>query len=439
MDLKRSLGARLGMIAILTLLLLIPSLMIRSLIRERQNRGEQAKAEISSKWGESQIVSGPVISIPYDSYKYAGAKGGGAIRFIHYLPDVLSIRCRIDPQIRKRGIFKAVLYQTQIQIAATFSFSGFENLGISPEDIHWENAVLSVGITDMKGIKDLIKLTWNDSELTANPGVKINDILTTGIHSPIPIRSEPGEYTFSSSMVLNGSSELMFTPLGKVTRVDMSSNWENPSFIGNFLPEKRDISSGEFTAHWKILHLNRNFPQAWIGDKFKIAPSSFGVNLLLPVDEYQKTMRTVKYAILFISLTFLSFFLIEVLNQKLLHPIQYLLIGFAILLFYTLLLSLSEHISFKFAYLFASIGIVGLITAYTRGILKNKQLTGVIGAVLGALYGYLYIVLQLQDYALLMGSLGLFFALALVMYLTQGIDWYSIFQFEKKNKRMGAE
>ncbi len=248
MDLKRSLGTRLGMIAFLTIVLLIPSLMIRGLIRERQGRRDRVQAEISSKWGESQTVSGPVISIPYDSYKYTGEKGGGVMHYLHFLPEDLSIQCRISPHIRKRGIFKAVLYQTQIRMNAKFSFAGVENFAISPDDIHWEDAVVSPGITDMKGIKDLIKLKWNDAELTAYPGVKITDILKTGIHSKIPIEASPGEYTFTSSIVLNGSANLLFTPVGKVTRLDMSSHWGNPSFIGNFLPEKHEISSKGFTA-----------------------------------------------------------------------------------------------------------------------------------------------------------------------------------------------
>jgi len=174
------------------------------------------------------------------------------------------------------------------------------------------------------------------------------------------------------------------------------------------------------------LHLNRNYPQRWLGNRYKLNGSSFGVNLLLPVDEYQKTMRTAKYAIMFIGLTFLSFFMIELLNRKSLHPIQYLLIGFALLVFYTLLLSFSEYMLFKYAYLIAGAGIIFLITAYTKSVLKSNLLTAVIFGLLLILYGYLYIVMQLQDLALLMGSVGLFVILAVVMYLTRKIDWFTI-------------
>ena len=211
----------------------------------------------------------------------------------------------------------------------------------------------------------------------------------------------------------------------------ISSSWKDPSFIGTFIPDEHEITDDGFTAKWKILHLNRNYPQQWMGGQYKINASTFGVDLLLPVDEYQKTMRTTKYAIMFISLTFLSFFMIELLNKKVLHPIQYLLIGFALLLFYTLLLSLTEHILFKYAYILAAIANVGLITAYTRGVLKHYLQTVLIFAILTILYGYLYVVLQLQDFALLMGSIGLFVILAVVMYLTRKIDWFMILKGDK--------
>ena len=218
----------------------------------------------------------------------------------------------------------------------------------------------------------------------------------------------------------------MFLPVGETTNVIVKSNWSDPSFTGYYLPDNRKIQSDGFTAEWNINYLNRNYPQSWIGNKHKIDFSAFGLELLLPVDQYQKTMRTVKYAILFISMTFLSFFMIELLGKKNIHPVQYMLIGFALLIFYSLLLSLSEHIDFTFAYLISGIAIIFIITSYTKSVLADNKQTGIIAGILIILYTYLYVVLQLQDYALLIGTIGLFAALTIVMYLTRNIDWFSV-------------
>ena len=175
-----------------------------------------------------------------------------------------------------------------------------------------------------------------------------------------------------------------------------------------------------------MLHLNRNFPQQWTGKNSDITTSTFGVDLLLPVDEYQKTMRTAKYAIMFIGLTFLTFFMFELLSGNHIHPVQYLLIGFALLIFYTLLLSLSEYITFGWAYFAAAGAIIGLITVYSFLMMSNRLKSAIVSGVLVLLYGYLYVLLQLQDFALLMGSIGLFIVLSSVMYLTRHIDWFEI-------------
>ncbi|HKL14294.1 MAG TPA: cell envelope integrity protein CreD, partial [Balneolaceae bacterium] len=235
-------------------------------------------------------------------------------------------------------------------------------------------------------------------------------------------------YSFAFELVLNGSTGLLFSPVGEETSVQLESDWTNPSFAGSFLPAVREVNDDGFQSEWKVLHLNRNFPQQWNGANKEVASTTFGVDLLLPVDEYQKTMRTAKYAIMFIALTFLTFFMIELLSGSVIHPVQYLLTGFALLIFYTLLLSISEYIAFGLAYLIAAAAIISLITVYSFSVLPDKRKTGIVFGVLTLLYGYLYILLQLQDYALLMGSIGLFTVLASVMYLTRQIDWFEIME-----------
>lgn len=429
--LKDSLGLRLAIIALFTLILLIPAAMIQSLIHERQERRNSALVEVSEKWGKEQIISGPIITIPYHYYfKNEKNETITSTRYAHFLPEALQIKSEMQPEIRYRGIYEVVLYHARIQFEGHFGVPDIGDLKIPEKDMLWQDAFISVGISDMKGIKDLINLQWNGQMMAVNPGIKTNDVLESGISTSIPLTAANEKTGFSFTININGSEGLYFTPLGKETKVTISSKWRDPSFLGQYLPEERTIGPEGFTADWKILHLNRNFPQQWLGDRYKIQSSAFGVNLLLPIDEYQKTMRTAKYAIMFISLTFLAFFMIELLNRKVLHPIQYLLIGFALLVFYTLLLSISEHIVFKYAYLIAGIGVVTLITAYTRSVLKHNLQTLIIFGILIILYGYLYIVLQLQDFALLMGSIGLFVILATVMYLTRKIDWYAIMKNE---------
>ncbi|HSY61648.1 MAG TPA: cell envelope integrity protein CreD, partial [Cytophaga sp.] len=221
----------------------------------------------------------------------------------------------------------------------------------------------------------------------------------------------------------------------KKTSVTLHSAWGNPSFEGYFLPDSSIITDTSTYATWKILQLNRNYPQYGLGAFIRESEqaaglqegqsdSSFGVRLMLPVDEYQKTNRSAKYAIMFILLTIVSFFFVEIINKKRVHPIQYLLIGFGIVLFYILLLSISEHLNFDSAYWISCAGIVLLIGAYTQSIFKRIKITLLISGILLILYVFFYALLQLQNYSLLMGSIGLFIILGATMYLTRNIDWY---------------
>jgi inner membrane protein len=290
----------------------------------------------------------------------------------------------------------------------------------------------------MRGIQDRVDLQWNGQAYPFDPGIGTTDLVAAGISTRVPVELsglESRQYTFSLTLKLNGSSELHFIPVGKETNIDLKSNWNDPSFDGAFLPDKREVNEKGFTAHWRVLHLNRNYPQAWKGSQYDITYSKFGVKLLLPVDRYLKSTRSVKYASLFIVLTFLIFFILEIINQFRIHPIQYILVGLGLVLFYVLLLSFSEHIGFGPAYLVASAGIILMITLYAKTIFKFLKLALLLGGVLVILYTFIYVILQLSDYALLVGSIGLFLALALLMYLTRKVDWHAIgFNLDKVEK-----
>ncbi len=414
-------------IVVLSLILQIPALMIQSLITERQERRDNAANEIRDSWGGRQVISGPILAIPFK----ANVRGDNdyitqVTRHLYFLPDKLLINGVLDPEIRNRGIYDAIIYDSKLDISGQFNYPDLGELNIPPEDVLWKDAFLLLGISDMKGISNFVSIQWNNDSLTANPGIPTYDITMSGISVKPPVSGLITNYNFKIDLDLNGSAGIFFTPVGKETSVQIASSWTNPGFSGSFLPVTRKLDAAGFQSEWKVFHLNRNFPQAWIGSQYSIAESEFGVNLLLKVDEYQKTMRTVKYSIMFISLTFLTFFMIELLNRKKIHPIQYILIGLALLIFYTILLSLAEHMVFKYAYLLAAAGIITLIMLYTKSVLADIRQTAIITGVMVILYGYLYIILQLQDYALLMGSLGLFVILALVMYLTRKIDWFSV-------------
>ena len=439
-SLKTNIYFKVAAIVIIGLILLIPAVMIEELIYERESIQKDAIYEVSSKWANEQTISGPFITIPFykhinqlpntDSLKIFSTYQ----QFIHVLPSELNISGTINPERRYRGIYEIVVYNSVLKISGKFQKPNFASAGIPQEDVMLNNAVFTVGIDDLRGIEKQIGLKWNMDEFNFNPGVESNDIVTTGINTKIALDSATSEYNFAFNIILKGSQKLYFTPVGKVTDINIKSSWTNPSFNGAFLPDKRSISATGFNANWNVLHLNRNYPQSWIGNNHKINESSFGIDLILPVDNYQKSMRTAKYVILFIGFTFLTFFFIEVLNKIFIHPVQYILVGIALIVFFTLLLSISEQTNFNFAFIISAISTIVLIGGYVRAILKSTQLSMLLSSILILLYTFIFVIIQLQDLALMIGSIGIFLILAIVMYFSRKIDWYNISMVEKKEE-----
>jgi inner membrane protein len=432
---RNSISIRIFIIAILVLIMMVPSAMITTLVSERENRKNEAIHEIASKWAYSQTVGGPVITLPYEeTIINEEGKPQTVTGYIQLLPDLLEITGNLNPEIRYRGIYKAILYNTKIYLNGYFSFEKLNSFNINPQQIKWSDAFIAVSISDMRGIKDVIELNWDSHKLLLEPGIKVgNNIFNSGVSLNLPLPDTgPGDkqktFPFSLQLNLNGSEDLNFLPMGRKTLVQLTSSWTDPSFSGAFLPESRKITKNAFTAKWRILDLNRNYPQQWVGDinKDDITVSSFGVKLFSPVTEYTKTTRAVKYLFMFVGLTFLVFFLVEVFNKKRIHPIQYILIGLSLCIFYVLLLSLSEHIHFEWAYLISGLCITALIGFYVKNALGNFSLTLITTILLIIMYGFMYVLLQNQDYALLLGSIGIFIIMAVVMYLSRNLDWYKI-------------
>ena len=431
--LKTSIGLKIAVLSGLTLALLIPALMIQGTVHEREKRRAEVLNEITSKWGGSQNIVGPVLSIPVE---YIMADSKGKIRrytnMIYLLPDSLNIQGAMQPEVRYRGIYEILLFTADLGFSGKFNLTNLGSLDLKDGLIKYDQAILEFGISDLKGLNNRMVLEWGDAQENANPGIINCSTIKKGFHMRAPLTREKSEYAFRINLDLNGSESLSFIPVGEENHASLQSNWQHPSFMGDFLPKVRQIDEKHFSAEWKILNLNRNFPQISLGNPIEFDNTNFGVQLIYPVDQYQKTTRTVKYAIMFIGLTFIVFLLIEILNRKLLHPIQYLLVGSGLVLFYILLLSLSEHMSFPLAYFLAAFSLIVLVSFYARAILKDTRFMLVIAGVLTTLYGFLYINLQLQDYALLLGSIGLFVMLAVVMYLTRNIDWFSKLNVEEQ-------
>jgi inner membrane protein len=426
---KMSIGVRIIIITVISFVLMIPAIMISSLITERESTRNNAVREVSEKWGYSQKIAGPILTVPFTkTHKDEDGNLITTVHYAHFLPDNLKIDGVMHPEIRYRGIYQAILYGSKLNISGIFSFPDMKSFNIPKDNIIWKDAFISLGITDMKGIKDTLNIKWNDTLLAADPGIPTDNVLASGVSAKVALNEQKGTYAYSIDLSLNGSRDLNFIPVGKETMVDISSSWPSPSFQGNFLPEKREISNSGFIAQWKAIQLNRNYPQKWLNNAYEIKSSAFGVSLVQPANEYQQTHRSIKYALMFIVLTFASFFSIELLSKKDIHPVQYFLVGLALVLFYTLLLSLSEHIQFQFSYLIASSSTVALITAYSRSMFAKATLTAIVALLISVLYGFLYILLQVDDYALLLGSIGLFVILALFMFLTRKINWSNTLQ-----------
>ncbi len=426
---RSSVTLKLIVITILMLLLLIPASMIRSIIRERDALEEKAVEEVSSIWAGNQVINGPILTIPL---AYAYEKEDGRIdvtRYLHILPENLNITGRVDPEILKRGIYEVIVYRSDLHIDGIFIIDPRID-PVNLKEVRYDEAFLTIGILDMRGIKDQVMINWDDRHLEVQPGSKIPDLIKSGITVDMPdieqVINEPVSFEFALN--LNGSKNLSFTPTGSSTQVSISSSWHSPSFQGNFLPDRREVSGKGFTAEWKILQLNRNYPQSWVdsGQAENLYGSVFGVDLIQPVDDYQQSMRSAKYAVMTIALTFLVFFLVEILKGRKIHPFQYSLVGLALCLFYILLVSISEQLNFIMAYILSATGIIAMITLYSLSIFSDRKHSILLGLILTGLYGFVFVILQLTDYSLLLGSLGLALILGATMYFTRNINWYRL-------------
>ena len=433
-SMRNSQMLRLLSVAFLALLLQIPISMVGGLVAERQLRRQGAVEEVSSKWGNVQAITGPALVVPY-VHRWTESSTDGKrttrseTRHVISLPERLHIRGSIDTEVRKRGIFSVPVYAFGLTVEGEFARPNLRDLAIEPAAVSWERAHLAIGISDTRAIQEETAVSWNDAQVPFLPGTGAFTDAGAGIHAEVGVSDTAQRFQFSFPLSLHGSVGVYLTPFGQSTAVELDSDYGHPSFQGTWLPVERSISDGAFQASWSIPFLGRNYPQAWRAEtemRETIERSRFGVELANPVDHYRMAERSVKYAGLFIVLTFASVWLIEVLAGVRVHPIQYLMLGGALCLFYLLELSLSEHLGFPVAYTIASTCVIGMVAAYSVVVLHHVRRALVVGAGVALLYAYLYILLTNEDYALLVGSVGLFAILAAIMYVTRRVDWYAV-------------
>ncbi|MEB0048607.1 MULTISPECIES: cell envelope integrity protein CreD [unclassified Pseudomonas] len=439
-----NLTLKLGAIALLILLLLIPLMMINGVIQDRQQLRDGVLEDIARSSSLSQQLSGPLMVVPYrkvvrtwkfndktnERYQEVGEERGR----LYFLPERFELDGQVQAERRSRGIYEARLFHADNRISGHFSIP--EQLGIREDfaDYQFDPPFLAVGISDIRGIENALKLELDGQQLDFVPGSKVG-FLGEGVHVNLPALDAKNvtELAFGFDLRLQGTGQLQVLPVGKTSKVSLAANWPHPSFIGNYLPAQREVTDQGFTAYWQTSFFSTNLQEVLntcvSGAGCEVFRGrSFGVSFIDPVDQYLKTDRAIKYALLFIVLTFAGFFLFEVMKSLAVHPVQYGLVGVALAFFYLLLLSLSEHIGFARAYLLSASGCVLLIGFYVCHVLRSVRHGLSFSAGLAVLYGLLYGVLSAEDYALLMGSLLLFGLLGVFMVLTRKLDWYGVGQ-----------
>ncbi|RZM20294.1 MAG: cell envelope integrity protein CreD [Pedobacter sp.] len=410
----------------LILLMLIPGLFITSLVKEREERHKEVVKEVSSKWAGPQTISGPYLVVPYlSSVTNADGKVSVSRSPLIVLPENLDASAQLVPEKRPRSIYKVLLYKSAVAIKGNFKANWPQD--INPLNVDLANAKICFGLSDFKGIEDDIYVNIGKEKMLLNPGLPVDDLGKTGLMSTLPLTTEmmASGVPFEMNVSLRGSGQFRFMPLAASSKFKMISSWPDPSFDGNTLPDNdRVVNDKGFSAKWNFNRANLPFGTVLQPGQFVDPSLSFGVSLVQVADQYNKTMRSVKYAILFVGLTFALFFIVEILQRKPFHPVQYVLVGLALTIFYSLLLSFSEYILFDQAYLIAAAATILLISLYAKGHFQSWKTAAVFAGVLCCLYGFIFTLIRLEDNALIVGSIGLFIVLALVMYVSRKINWY---------------
>ncbi len=438
----RSPSFKFVLVGFLVLLLSAPLAIVWLLVGERQGRANSVQAEVARDWGGPQRILGPYLIVPY-TVKVKTVDSGKAVeveraRHAIFLPEILNITGDAQAEKRKRSIYDVTVYRSNLTIEGRFPLP---DLSLAEPDataaVRWQDAFLALGVSDVSGLKNNVQLeTSGGQKIDFEPGTGAPESARRiyGIHARLKSLASDGQafngghpLRYKIDLVLNGSSSLKFAPAGRDSSISVTSNWPHPGFTG-FLPVSRSITGDGFSSSWRVPHLARDVPQAWAEDGRQFALDRFGgkdagVNLFVPVDLYSLAERALKYGFLFVAAAFGGVFVLELLSARRVHPIQYLFAGLTMVTFYVLLLSLSEHIGFPLAYLTASVATGSMISIYVGKALRSLGRGLTMLGIFNILYGLLYLILQLEDYALLAGAIAAFILLTATMFATLRVNW----------------
>ncbi|WP_445454922.1 cell envelope integrity protein CreD [Flavobacterium sp. HNIBRBA15423] len=427
--------AKMIMVGMLTLFLLIPLTLVQSLVRERSERKNEVVFDVNESWGSEIHFYGPILKIPYKTYTETAIvdeksretiiQKNASIQNAYFFPNDLENKTTVEKvDDIKRGLYNPIVFKANMKFSGSFQDVAFEKLNIKSEDILWDKATILVKTTNLKSIKSDLKIVLNKKNYSLESKADEDNYFGTLETETFTYKS--GEkIDFNFNMNYNGSNSIQFIPVGKTTVSSINANWDSPSFIGSFAANDttKEITNENFHADWKILHINRPFSQQYDNKIPDLKNYSYGVKLIETVDQYQQNERASKYGFLVIGLTFLIFFLIQTISKKSIHIFQYTMIGLALIMFYTLLISITEHSSFTIAYAIAASAVIIMLLLYSISVLKEKKFPLFICASLIVLYSFIFVIIQLENYALLVGSVGLFLILGAIMYFSRKIDW----------------
>jgi inner membrane protein len=428
----RSPAFKLVLIVVLTIIMAVPLLFIQLALSDRESRAADAVTDVATGWSGAQTVTGPILFVPYDITTKEVVDKKVVTTTNSYTAIILPKRLDVDAQAATetlwRGIFEVPVYRSAIRMRATFDPETVRSINFGATHIRWAEATIGVGVSDVRGLIGNVALHHDTGSVAFQPGLADAVADRGGIHAPIDLSNVNGPLDLDIALSLRGSRELSLAPLGEQTTAQIKSSWPDPSFFGTFLPTERRVDAKGFEAKWSVPYLARGFGQTFSGlDSLnRVFSTSFGVRFYQSVDFYQLVQRSLKYAVMFVGLAFLVFFIVELISGKRLHGAQYAMIGAAQVLFYLLLLSFAEHIGFGFAYLLAMGGTIVMTCLYASSVLASRLQAAILFVVLTLLYGLLYIILIQEDYALLVGSLLIFSALGITMFVTRRMDWYQI-------------
>ena len=428
--------AKVLFIGVLVLALLIPMRMIEGLILERMQRYEAARAGIADVSGAQQTIGGPILVLPYE---FTHTRGGQSLRVsdeLYLLPEALELAGDVQVSELRRGIYRVPVYEAVVRVTGRFP-NPMIDADLEELELLWSQAHFALPLSEPRAIREPVRINVGEGAAQFEPASQRVPGFGQQLVARFADLGAPAldsVQTFSVELRLRGTGTLRFLPLGDTTSVSLTSNWSSPSFTGAYLPDDREVTDTGFAASWRILALGRGYPGGFRQSNVippqslavSIEQSAFGVSLIVPVGVHEASLRAAKYAVLLIGLSFGAYFLFEIFVGLRLHLLQYLLIGMANCVFYLLLLALAEHVGFGWAYVSSAVASTVLIGAYSAAVLGSLGRALPIAALLAAMYGYLYVTLRAEDYALLFGALGVFAALAAFMFMTRRVDWHRV-------------